>query len=44
MDKYQKYSAETILKDLFEAGYVEKSMFQRTYRKSWYMKADNTIY
>jgi hypothetical protein len=30
MEKYQKYSEETMMKDLFEDGYVDKAIFLPT--------------
>jgi len=43
MEKYQKYSEETMMKDLFEDGYVDKAIFLPTYLKSWYKEGFNTI-
>ena len=43
MEKYQKYSEETMMKDLFEDGYVDKAIFLPTYLKSWYREGFNTI-
>jgi predicted TIM-barrel fold metal-dependent hydrolase len=43
MEKYQKYSEETIMKDLFEEGYVDKAIFLPTYLKAWYKRGFNTI-
>jgi uncharacterized protein len=30
LDKYRKYSEETLMKDLFEDGYVDVAIFQPT--------------
>ena len=43
MEKYQKYSEETMMKDLFEDGYVDKAIFLPTYLKAWYKEGFNTI-
>jgi len=43
MEKYQKYSEETMMKDLFEDGCVDKAIFLPTYLKSWYKEGFNTI-
>ncbi len=42
-EKYQKYSEETMMKDVFEDGYVDKAIFLPTYLKAWYKKGFNTI-
>ena len=43
MEKYQKYSEETMMKDLFEDGYIDKAIFLPTYLKAWYKEGFNTI-
>jgi uncharacterized protein len=43
IEKFQKYSEETMMKDIFEDGYVDKMVFQPTYLKSWYKEGFNTI-
>ena len=42
MEKFQKYSEETMMKDLFEDGYVDKAIFLPTYLKEWYKDGFNT--
>ena len=42
IDKFQKYSEETMMKDLFEDGYVDKAIFMPTYLKEWYKNGFNT--
>ncbi len=42
IEKFQKYSEETMMKDLFEDGYVDKAIFQSTYLNSWYTTGFNT--
>lgn len=41
-DKFQKYSEETLMHDLFEVGYVDKAIFQPTYLKDFYVNGFNT--
>jgi predicted TIM-barrel fold metal-dependent hydrolase len=43
MEKYQRYSEETMMKDLFEDGHVDKAIFLPTYLKAWYKEGFNTI-
>ncbi len=43
LDKFQKYSEETMIKDLFEDGYVDKAILQSTYLKQWYTTGFNTV-
>ncbi len=43
IEKFQKYSEETMMKDLFEDGYVDKAIFQSTYLKEWYSDGFNTV-
>ena len=42
MEKYQKYSEETMMKDLFEDGYVDKAIFLPTNLREWYKDGFNT--
>jgi uncharacterized protein len=42
MEKYQKYSEETMMKDLFEDGYVDMAIFLPTYLMAWYKEGFNT--
>jgi predicted TIM-barrel fold metal-dependent hydrolase len=42
MEKFQKYSEETMMKDLFKDGYVDKAIFLPTYLKEWYKDGFNT--
>ena len=41
-DKFQKYSEEDIMHDLFEIGYVDKAIFQPTYLTDFYVNGFNT--
>jgi hypothetical protein len=43
LDKFQKYSEETMIHDLFEVGHVDKAIFQSTYLKEWYQTGFNTV-
>lgn len=43
LDKFQKYSEETMVKDLFEDGYVDKALMQSTYLREWYKTGFNTV-
>src|ERR1700730_1369701 len=42
LEKFQKYSEEDFVKDVFEDGYVDIGVFQSTYRKEWYTTGFNT--
>jgi predicted TIM-barrel fold metal-dependent hydrolase len=42
MEKYQKYSEEDMMKDLFEEGYVDKAIFLPTNLREWYKDGFNT--
>ncbi|MGH3412345.1 MAG: amidohydrolase family protein [Marmoricola sp.] len=42
LEKFQKYSEEDLVKDLFEDGYVDRAIFQSTYLKDWYTEGFNT--
>jgi uncharacterized protein len=41
-EKYQKYSEEDLMRDLFEEGHVDVAIFQSTYLKYWYTNGFNT--
>ena len=43
LDKFQKYSEETMVRDLFEDGYVDKALMQSTYLREWYKAGFNTV-
>src|ERR1700730_17102263 len=42
IEKFQKYSEDDLMKDVFEDGYVDKAIFQPTYLKEWYTEGFNT--
>jgi predicted TIM-barrel fold metal-dependent hydrolase len=42
MEKFQKYSEEDFVKDVFDEGYVDVGIFQPTYLKEWYTTGFNT--
>ena len=42
LDKFQKYSEEDFVKDVFEEGYVDVGLFNPTYLKEWYREGFNT--
>ena len=42
IDKFQKYSEEDFVKDVFDEGYVDIGVFQPTYLKEWYTDGFNT--
>jgi predicted TIM-barrel fold metal-dependent hydrolase len=41
-EKYQKYTEEDLMHDLFEIGYVDVAMFQPTYLTDFYVNGFNT--
>ncbi|MCA1717193.1 MAG: amidohydrolase [Actinobacteria bacterium] len=41
-DKFQKYSQEDMMHDLFEIGYVDVAIFQNTYLEDFYINGFNT--
>ena len=43
IEKFQKYSEEDFVRDVFENGYVDVGIFQSTYLKSWYRDGFNTL-
>ena len=42
LEKFQKYSEEDFVKDVFEDGGVDHAIFQSTYLKEWYKNGFNT--
>jgi uncharacterized protein len=42
LEKFQKYSEDDLMRDLFEVGYVDKAIFQSTYLRDWYTDGFNT--
>jgi predicted TIM-barrel fold metal-dependent hydrolase len=42
LEKFGKYSEETMIHDLFETGYVDKAIFQPTYLSDFYVNGFNT--
>ena len=42
LEKFQKYSEEDFVKDVFEEGYVDVALFNPTYLKEWYREGFNT--
>jgi predicted TIM-barrel fold metal-dependent hydrolase len=42
LEKYQKYTEEDLMHDLFEEGYVDIGIFQPTYLLDFYVKGFNT--
>jgi predicted TIM-barrel fold metal-dependent hydrolase len=42
MEKFQKYSEEDFVRDVFEDGGVDVGIFQSTYLKEWYREGFNT--
>jgi predicted TIM-barrel fold metal-dependent hydrolase len=43
IEKFQKYSEEDFVKDVFKDGYVDVGIFQPTYLKEWYREGFNTL-
>jgi predicted TIM-barrel fold metal-dependent hydrolase len=43
LEKFQKYSEEDMMHDLFEIGYVDKAIFQPTYLLDFYINGFNTV-
>jgi predicted TIM-barrel fold metal-dependent hydrolase len=41
-EKYCKYSADDLMRNMFEEGHVDKAIFQSTYLKYWYKTGFNT--
>jgi predicted TIM-barrel fold metal-dependent hydrolase len=42
LEKFQKYSEEDFVRDMFEEGHVDVAIFQPTYLKEWYANGFNT--
>ncbi len=42
IEKFQKYSEEDFVSDVFDAGYVDVGIFNPTYLKEWYTEGFNT--
>jgi predicted TIM-barrel fold metal-dependent hydrolase len=42
IEKFQKYSEETMMRDLFEVGHVDVAIFQPTNLRQWYSEGFNT--
>jgi uncharacterized protein len=42
IEKFQKYSEETFVKDVFEDGHVDVGIFEPTYLRAWYTNGFNT--
>jgi predicted TIM-barrel fold metal-dependent hydrolase len=42
IEKFQKYSEEDFVKDVFDEGYVDVGVFQSTYLNEWYSEGFNT--
>jgi hypothetical protein len=42
IEKFQKYDEDTMIRDLFEVGYVDVAIFQPTNLRQWYTKGFNT--
>ena len=42
MEKFQKYSEEDFVRDVFEDGHVDVGIFQSTYLNQWYSEGFNT--
>jgi predicted TIM-barrel fold metal-dependent hydrolase len=42
IEKFQKYSEETMMRDLFEDGHVDVAIFQPTNLRQWYRTGFNT--
>jgi uncharacterized protein len=43
LEKFQRYSEEDFVSDVFEAGGVDVGIFQPTYLKEWYRNGFNTL-
>jgi predicted TIM-barrel fold metal-dependent hydrolase len=42
LEKFQKYSEDDLMSDVFEQGHVDIAIFQPTYLKQWYIDGFNT--
>ncbi len=43
LEKFQKYSEQDFVRDVFEEGHVDVGIFQSTYLKAWYREGFNTL-
>ena len=42
LEKFQSYTEDDLMADVFEDGYVDVAIFQPTYLKEWYRDGFNT--
>jgi uncharacterized protein len=42
LEKFQKYSEDDLMSDVFDKGHVDMAIFQPTYLKEWYTEGFNT--
>ena len=42
LEKFQKYSEDDLMQDVFEDGHVDVAILQSTYLKEWYTEGFNT--
>ncbi|MBO0787155.1 MAG: amidohydrolase [Actinobacteria bacterium] len=42
IEKFQRYSEDDLMRDLFDEGHVDVAIFQPTYLKEWYREGFNT--
>jgi len=42
LEKFQKYSEDDTMRDVFDEGHVDVGIFQPTYLKDWYLEGFNT--
>jgi uncharacterized protein len=42
LEKFQKYSEDDLMSDVFDKGHVDVAIFQPTYLKQWYTEGFNT--
>jgi predicted TIM-barrel fold metal-dependent hydrolase len=42
LEKFQKYSEDDMMRDVFDEGHVDIGIFQPTYLKDWYVEGFNT--
>jgi predicted TIM-barrel fold metal-dependent hydrolase len=42
LEKFQKYSEEDMMRDVFDEGHVDVGIFQPTYLNDWYIEGFNT--
>jgi uncharacterized protein len=43
MERFQRYSEDDLVRDVFEDGHVDVGIFQSTYLKEWYTEGFNTV-